>query len=356
MLKNFFKYALAGLLLAFSFFAWISVDRAISVPGASVWISPMIWFTLYFISLSLSIVLIKRRYIVEFLALATLLISFLFVTSGYHIFAVALGSLILSLAISKIRKDLKLNIKVDLYKTLRTGSTQIVLALAIVLTSQYYFTIRDYKTERIIPKFKMEGAVNVLTSKMLSSVNPNFKDLSNEETTVDEFILKTQSDQVEKSGLNNLNLLPIEQIIDSQVGKKISNLQREALKQEYLKKITEEQSNIREQSQKLILDESRKKISEIVGVNLTGNEKMSDVFSQMINSKIASYVSPSINQKDDIPVLPMILAIIIFLTVLPIGSFLSPAWLLVSKLLFLVLVKVEIVRINKVPSEVEIII
>jgi len=355
MLKKFFKYVLAGLTIAFSFLAWFSVDRAISVPEASVWISPILWFTLYFIGLSLCIVLIKRRYIVEFLASATLSISFPFVTSGYHIFALALGFLILTSAISKIKKDLKLNIKVDLYKTLRTGSTQIVLALAIVLTSQYYFTVRDYTVERIIPRFKMEGAVNVLTSRILSSVNPNFKDLSSKDMTVDEFILKTQSDQIEKSGLDNVNSLPIDQIIDSQAGKKNSDQQREALKQEYLKKMTEEQSNLQAQSQQFILEESRKKISEISGLNLNGSEKMSDVFSQMINSKIASYVSPNINQKDDFPVLPMILAIIIFLTVLPIGSFLSPAWLLISKLIFLVLVKADLVRIDKVPSEIEII-
>jgi len=315
MQKTILKFSLFLLTLGVAFFAWWSIDAAINVPDASVWGTTTMWFSVLFILLSLSAVLIKEFYLVLLEVFFALFLSLLFVVSVGHFVLTIFALLFMLLAISKMRGDLHLNIRVSLWKTIRAGSTIMIFALSLVITSQYYFTVKDFGVEKIIPKFKMQGLSSALTSKILSAMNPDFKNLNDDGLTVDQLILEIQKKQ-----------MPGEKLPAALSG----------------------------QLDRMALEEGRKQLSQIIGTKVTGQEKVADLFSEAVNNKISEYIVPNIAGDGSFPILQFIMSIILFLTVMPLGSFLSPLWILIVSLIFRAIVGAGLVTIKKVMTEVEV--
>ena len=343
MKKQILKYSLIFLTLLFSFFAWLSVDQAVNNPESSDWLIPLIWFSLVFIAFSLSIVLIKEIYILAILLTVSFLASFIFVQNSWHFLPIVFSLLLVFIAVIRIRSDLKLNIKIDLWKTVRRGKLLLIIALAIVITSQYYFSVKDFGASALIPQLKPSDITNGLTTKIISMVNPEIKIGENENMTVDQFILQSQKKSIDGENAN------IDEMIDDRLGEEISPAQKDEIRKEALKNIDSLDSK------SMILEESRRQLSEIAGRELTGEEKISEVISEMINSKITNFMGVSMDSPKEAPLILIALAIIIFLTVISTGIFLSPLWMLLAALIFTILAKTKMVRIKKVPVEMEVI-
>jgi len=250
---------------------------------------------------------------------------------------------------------LELNIKINLRKTITTGKTFIIIGMAIVISSQYFYTIKDKDLENILPKIQSSKAFDALTSKILGIINPDFKNISGNSATVDEFILETQKKQTENENVATLSEEQLDANINGQLGDNASPQQKEELKKDTQDKLKNINTRLLESNQQIVLEQSRKNLSEIVGKELTGQEKVSEIFPQMINKKITDYFRPKAGESHSLPLLPMILAIILFLTIVPLGSFLNIFWILFSRLIFWILCKSGAITIGKVQKEVEII-
>lgn len=316
------KYILIFLTLLFSFLVWFSVSQAINVPTASNWGIPILWFSFFFISLSLCLVLIKRLVFAELIILATFFLSllFVFIWEGIfqHILVILISFLFASWGIRRIRQDLKLNIIIDLWKTLRTGSALLIFAFSLIIASQYYWETKNTSLESTLPKFKIDTLSEKLTSKFLSSINPDFKNLDEESTTVDQFILETRKKQ-SPEGLT----------------------------------LAELDNNFYENSQALVLEEGRRQLSDLAGIKLNGQEKLSDIFSVIVNNRVNNFIAPSFSENSQLPLLHLILAFILFLTVGSLGSFLGIFLIPLTKLVFFGLRKNGLVEIVKIQKEVE---
>ena len=316
------KYILIFLTLLFSFLAWFSVSQAINVPTASTWGAPILWFSFFFISLSLCIVLIKHLIRTELVVLASFLLSLLFVFNWektfQHLLIILVSILFAFWGIRRIRQDLKLNIKIDLWKTLRTGSTFFILALSLTIASQYYWETKNTSLENTLPKFKIDALSEKLTSKVLSFVNPDFKNLDEENITVDQFILETRK----------------KQFTESLASEELSN-------------------ELFENSQALVLEEGRRQLSDLAGVKLNGQEKLSDIFSSTVNNRINNLISPSFSENSKLPLLHLILAFILFLTVASLSSFLGILLIPLANLIFFGFRKSGWIEIIKIQKEVE---
>jgi len=333
--------------------AWYSVDAAINSPGSSIWLAPTIWFALLFVILVLGIMLIKEYYLTGLLAFVSLSASLFFAPAPAQILVVILALLLLLLAIHNIHNDLTLSIRINAWKTLRSGSTIIIFAFALAIAGQYYNGIKNSNAGRIIPKFKMTGLTSALTGKVLSFINPEFKNFSDENMTVDQLILKTQKDQAGGQEVDpTVADAQLDAAITAQYGAQISPQQRQAIKAEYQQKAAAMQSQLSASDQELILQQGRKQIGDMTGTLITGNEKVADVFSDMINNRINSYVAPNLSGQN-LPVLPIIMAFILFLTIASLGSFISPLLVLLADLAFMLLVKAGVVTIGTEMREVE---
>jgi len=310
------KYVLVLVTIGVAFMAWLSVDRAINVPEASNWAVPIILFSVLFIFSYLSIIIIKRAWVLQGMFLAIFLLSFLFVFNFGNLVALILAYLFSLWGLVKIRKDLQLNVKLSLWKSIHMGSSFLLLAFAIMITSQYYFEIKDLNSVRIIPQFNV-GDAGGWTSKFLLAINPDFKSLDQDGMTIDQFILQAQKNQEQANG-------------DSVVG-------------------------INDQVDEMVLQEGRQKFSEVAGMKLTGSEKVSDVLANVVNQKINQYLGSGLTGPAKSSPLPYIMAIALFLAVLPLGSFLNTFWILLVEFIFFILVKTKLVNIVKIPVEMEVI-
>jgi hypothetical protein len=259
---------------------------------------------------------------VELVALVAFFLSlyFVFISGGifWHSLIIFMGFLFASWGIGRIRQDLKLNIVIDLWKTLKTGSTFLIFAFSLIIASQYYWETKNTSLESALPKFKIDALSEKLTSKVLSSVNPDFKNLDEDNITVDQFILETGKKQFEEEAV-----------------------------------LMKAGSGLYENSQALVLEEGRKQFSDLAGMKLSGQEKLSDVFSSIVNNRINSFIVPSFSENSNLPLLHLILAFILFLTVVSLGSFLSIFLIPLTKLIFFALRRNGLVEIIKVQKEVE---
>lgn len=342
MPKKILIYILSAITLIISFFAWRSVDQAINVPGASQWIAPIIWFTLLFTVLCLDIVLIREAYIEMLLFVFSTALSFIFVQSVGHLLAFILGFILFFLASNYINRDLKNNIKINLWKSIRMGRMLIVLGLALVITSQYYFEAINLGAKNMIPQFKLDNFSGKATSKILSQINPNLAVLEEEGLTVDELLLQvSQQNQPPE----------VDEQIDKMIERDYGYLppsEKEEIKREI-------SGRMEEGNKEIILEEGRKKLTEYVGHNLTGQEKVSDVFSGIVNNKISGFFQPGVAGPENSLLVPLVIAILLFLTIISLGPILGSVGMLAVIIIFILLVKLKVVNIRKEMKEVEVI-
>lgn len=314
--KRILKYCLIFLTVGFSFLAWNAVDRAINVENASLWIGPIIFFSLTFIFLSLTIVLVQGAADIYSTAFLIIFLSVIFTPKILHVALLLLSFGFLSIAVGKIRADLRLNIKVDFYKSIRAGSTFVILAFSLAIASHYFFETKNTRLENIIPKFDMSRAINSIAPKIISTVNPEFKNISQENLTVDQWILKNEGGEIENA-------------------EKISPL-------------------LAATSKEIILSEGRSQLENFAGFEITGREKLADVLTRMVSNKINNFIAPDYSDRK-IPIFPLIVSSAIFLTMFSLGSFLRPLWTWIADFIFWILKKIKLVKILEKMEKVEVI-
>ncbi|MFA4817147.1 MAG: hypothetical protein WC608_00285 [Parcubacteria group bacterium] len=332
--KNIIQYILIAISITISFFAFWSVERAVRIPEASDWLAPIIWFSWLFIFLGLNIALITDKKIVFPFLFTSLLVSLIFSLSPWHFLVILFGFLLLLAARMRIRGDIEYGKKIKLWRSLRFGKSYIYLSLALVISSQYYFLVKDEPAQRFLPDFKVDSLTEYLTPKILSAVSPELSASVDGEMTVDDFILQMQKSQLDQAGYSpeKLAKLPPEQRVEiqKQIDAEIGDNQGKAL------------------------EESRKKFAELVGRPVDGSEKVSDIFSEIINGKVNSYLKPGSINTEGLPIVPVI-TLVLFLTIWSLGSFLGIFLVPVAAVIFWILVQAKLVLISKVQAEVEII-
>ena len=327
MQRPILKYILIFLTLAIAFLSWYSVDRAITVKEASSWMVPTIWFSMFFVLLTLNILLVKKSSVLYLLAFAALAVSIFFTPVLWHIFAVLFSALVLSAGILRMKQELTLSIKIRIGKIIKYGKALVVIALALVISSQYFWAVHNLKAQALIPQIKIPPS---LSSKIFSAVSPTFAGTNANGLSVDEFSRALSAQQMKEQG--GIISLPNGAVVSK-------DLMQAAV----------------QQNEEMILSQGRKQLSDLVGREVRGDEQVSDIFSEIVNSKVQSYITPSIANNGNLSVVPIIFALIILFTVVSLGSLLGPVWALVAKLAFMLLLSLKVVTVTKVPGEIEVI-
>jgi len=316
MKKKILKYSLIFLTLVSSFLTWNAIDRAINVPAASLWLGPIVFFSLTFIFLSLITISIKERSAVQLAALGTIFFSLIFTPSIFHLAVLILSYILFSVAVGKARDDLQFSIKVDFYKSVRAGSTFLMLALSLAIASHYFFETKNTRLENIIPKFDMSGMVNKIAPKIITYVNPEFKNIEDKNLTVDQWILETEKDKLAEVGKLN--------------------------------------PAFAETGKDMVLKEGRAQLAEFTGFKISGQERMADIIMQMVSNKISNFVAPNYSN-GGFPIFPLAVSGALFLTLFSLGSFLRPFWTWIAQFIFWLLRKIKLVKIVEELRDVEVI-
>lgn len=349
------KYALFGLTLIAGFFSWFFLFHSPNYSGMMAWIIPGAFFFLYATFLSLAAILVRQEIAFEFVIILSLAFSFVFVFSKWHLVFVILGMLLMLSAVREIRKDLDMNIKIDFWKSLYMGRFRMIIALSLIISSQYFCMINasNGNKEKFIPKFDISPIAKRFVEPVLVVINPNFRTMKDENLTVNQFIIKSK----QGGNLDMFSDVNFDNEIDEQISKNLPVEQREILKQEAIKQILDSGEQLSKKNQELIMQEGRKQLSQMVGYELSGNEKISDVFVGFINSRINDYFQPhKANGGEDSHFFSYIIAVILFLTVWPSGVALSVAWFVLIIIIFKIMAYFKLVEIKTVTVQREMIV
>lgn len=325
---------------------WHSVERAVLDAGASTWTVPMLWFSAVFFLVAFAIILCREFMLAEIAAAAVCFGALLFVTSKEMLLAVFLATALIAAGARRIRTDLDLNIQINLAKSLRTGKSLVVLALALMVAAQYYALIFDGGREKIIPRVQVGSRGAHYMGKILSSVSPQFASLAQKDATVDEFILSSQQEE-----LSVETDFRMQQLIEENISAQLSQEQRQMLESEVREKTLESSQKIRTQQQALLLAEGRRQLGILAGRELEGSEAVSEIFALIINKRIAEYLAPEAMPGQKTNAFPLLLATFLLLTILPLGSFLAGAVILVADPVFKILARLGLVGIETITVE-----
>jgi hypothetical protein len=335
MPKNILLCALIFLTLASSVFVWASVSGAAELVDVKNWVILAVSFSVLFILLVLDIIVARNKLWLILFLLLPVLSNFFFAFTLHYALLSLLAFLFLLGGAVKIRWDLKLSRKIMPAKSARMGKSFIVLALSLLISGQYFFTIEKNNFQQAIPYLNIQEAAKKFAPKILSVFNPRFKNAELEEMTIDDFIIKTQEDQMRRLNPQYGEDMTLEEMLDDQVGTPLTLSQ----KQEY---------------REMILREGRQQISEVTGYEVKGDGLVTDVFSKIIDEQIGGIASADPEKSEAFLLIHIIFTFLFFLTLVSAGSVLAVVLVPLAHLVFVLLVKIRAVKIQKVPSEIEV--
>lgn len=335
------------------FLLWRSIDRAVNIPEASVWLLPIIMASLFFTSAYVAIISIKKITYLYGIFFAVYGISFIFAQNPYHWIGIFIGWAITIIAVWKIKSDLQLNVRFSARKSIFAGSSMFIFAASMVIVSQYYWLVSILETEKLIPQFYISSIAGGLTSRLLIATNPGIKEVDQENLTIDQFILQTQNGELQSREISLDTNMQIDRMIEK-TNPTATEAQKKILKEDALQKVKAASLEIGKGQNDLLLSEGRKKFSELSGRTLQGNEKIADVLAAIVNNKIDQYFGANAKNNGNVPLLPYIMAVGLMLTIIPMGSILNNLWALAASGLMYILMKSGIVNIKKVAVEMDV--
>lgn len=331
MQKNILKFSLFFISLITAFFFWFSISKAITVSDSSVWLLPMLWFSFLYIIYSLEFILVKEKFLINLSVVVGIFLSLIFAPNFWHFLILLFASMLLSTAYLQIKKDLGQNVKIYLPKTLRMGKTFFILALALVISSQYYFQAKKIGLLKT-PTFDI-GVIldNKWAKEILYRINPDLQKLEDKNLTVDELILENFEESRAGSGeLDLLNLAGSSQVISPVNLQKIEELRKQK-----------------------ILEAGRESFGKMANRKLIGSEKVTDVITEVINQKVQNLVSPNYSN-GSFSLVSFGMALVLFLTVLSLGAFIVRILVHVVSFIFWIFISGKIIQVKMVPVEMEV--
>lgn len=250
-------------------------------------------------------------------ALVLFLPSFLFIHSWYYLGLALLSGCFAFLSTRFAQQEIADRIRFHFFRSARAGAFMFVLALSLALSGTYFVSIQKESWEELVKRFSIGEGTATAVFKTSAYFYPEWKSLATEGTTVDEFLLSLKKDET---------LSP--EVLSQAV---TSPTLADYLKQGVLGQVLDEETV----SQELYLRAGRDQIASLVGRAVSGDEKISDVFSLAIQRKIITALSGEQVSKHLSPaIIPFVLTLLLFFTLLPLGSVASFPWIILSFLFF----------------------
>lgn len=306
----------------FSSFAYSAVMSAVFTKDASVFVVPIVWFFLLLMVFVLGSVLWQETASRAIGSIVFLSPSIFFAPSLPHLGIIFLGSVITFVGLIRIEKEFAERTKVSIYRGVGVGFAQVIFALTLVVSSQYFHHVNSLTWDELVPSFDLAEGTGAFLLRTASALSPSLSALQDRNLSVDSFLqeLKPVSVVGETSALE----------------KGVS----EALRQAEIFR-------------------SKTELSRLLGREVSGDENMNAVLSEVLRKKLIAFVSGRSEQSastNPVPFLPFFLTILLFLTVYPLGALLGSLSLSFASLIFHFFIRSGLIVLKRVPVEREIIV
>lgn len=334
-----FVVLIAGLIALGS---WQVFFDAVLIPDVANTVTALFWFSLLGAAFLLGTVVWKERFSQVIAPIVVFAPSFLFVQTWYHLTFVIMAGMFAYLAIRFVQDEIRDRVHFRFFHA-RAGQFTFLLGLSLALSSAYFASIKGETWEELVPRFSVGEGTAAIAIKTVAYVYPEWKNLANEGMTVDGFLLSLQKDKegevVVPEGMASLNPADFPGLA-------------EYLKQNVLEggAMTKE-----ELTEELYLRTGREQIAKLTGKTVQGNEKIADVFSSAIQHRIITVLSgEQVSHHLSPAIVPLVLALLLFLTLLSLGAIAAYFWLGISFLVFQIALFFGWVKLERVMREQEI--
>jgi hypothetical protein len=315
--KYFFMF---GAVISAIYF-WLIIFRLVSTSKSENWLAPVIVFGVVFIFWALAILLENKRW--KFLLFEVILIftGLIFLQSIFFITVSILAVGILYLGTIWVHDSMEARVKLNIWMSLRLGRRLFVTAIALVVVGGFLMPVVLSGEKRSLPLVNITKKQVNLVGKVVSLFDSNLDENGLAEMTIDEYILS------ERKGA-------------SQQHKNI--FRKKSVPRKFV-----------EMEKKNALTEGRESISRLVARNVSGDEKIMNIFAEMINNKINNYFNTEVSQASGFA--PLFFSALSFFAVFSIGSFLTSVLTFLVAGLFKLLVLTKLVKLGTKDVQVEVI-
>jgi hypothetical protein len=280
------------------------------------WLLPSLLFSVLAVGFLAAGMLYRERSMrVAFIALA-IGPSVLFAWTLSHLFLMSISVAFMLSGFRKMEYDLRSRLALSFRKSMGAGVFMFALPISILIASQYYAEIRSNSWQDLVPRFSLAEGGGDMVLRIAGSISPEIGKIRDERMTVDSF-LSTVRRTDGYSGSNTGMLAD-------------------------------------DMAMALSIEAGRAELGKLVGRDLSGDERMSDVLSEALRNKTIAFLSGERAERD-LPgsALPFFLAVLLFITILSIASLLQGVWVLLAAGLLRLLVRSGVLSIEKIPAEQE---
>ncbi|MFZ1626418.1 MAG: hypothetical protein WAT81_01270 [Candidatus Moraniibacteriota bacterium] len=320
------KRQIVSLILLFAvaiiaYFGFSSVMDAALVDGASVFVAPVIWFFIILTLFSVGALAWRERSYQVAASLVLVLPSFFFALTLTHTVVLCVAGIFVFSGLLRIGRELSSRVRLSLYRAVFVGLSPIILALSLVISSQYYTHIGTLPWDRLVPSFDLAEGTGAWMLRIAGKFSPSLAALQDRNLSVDNFLRELRP-VVEVGG-------PEEQF---------SNGIGEAVRQAEILR-------------------SKLELSRLLGREVGGSENMNIILSEVLRKKVIAFVSGNnTGSPVTVPFLPFFLSILLFFTVYPIATMIAPLALSLAAVLFAFLIRSGLISLKKVPTEQDVIV
>lgn len=328
-------------LIVFSTLFWRALDQSVRPDNAG-WADALGWFSLFLPLLCVAYIAVSKKRLAVFAIASTLLPGVIFSPHGGHLLGMLLGMLLVWAGLQRTQSDIRSRISIHLTKSLHLGMFLILTGFALVISGHYYYQVRLLPVEDVLSRFTPGEASGKLFADLLIRMNPQLQQIDRERLTVDDLIraFLVNAQPRESGGMESF-------LSDADLLRAAGMRPDDAMAQAQLSQWKQSVGrNAEALEQAAALEEGRRRLSEALGITLTGQELVSDVLSQAASNKMRLYFAPTPDTPSSL--LPFILAALLFLSLLSLGALLQWVWIGLAALFFSLAVRAGGITLKKV--------
>ena len=303
------------------------------------WISAMICAIIFETFLSLFAVTVGKKKLITPIIIIAFLPSIIFMPVIGHIIVVVIAVLIVKKGLYMMRSSLFNMLKINISTVVRSGIVYVSLALVIVVTSQYYFFIKNNTEVIFDAKYYINASNRIIDYVAKKS---GIKNVAISEMTVDEFLefmLKNvyKPAQIQEDAESSRSNIQETGMLVRWVGQ-ASGIN--------IKKIKAKANN-------LIIGQMRISMSEISNHNLDGSEMIVDIFSEILSTQINNIMTQNTFLREN---KAKVFTIVFFLIIFSLAWIVRIVSIFFTRFIFMLFREFKIVHIAKTKRDAEVIV
>jgi len=336
ILKGFFSF----FSVVFSYLSWWSIQEAVHNPYASDLLAPFLFISLTFVFLGVLFVIVKEKKSLIGLVTVVLLQSAWFAPTVWHIGLLVVALMLTVGGMLRIQSELQERLKIHIIYSLRRGFSPIILAFSLVLCSVYFVQISSLPTESLVPNIQFGKRTENFVYRFLGNISPQLQPLQKRELTVDDFIASLTEKQIEQQAQGVQNDL-VDEILQR---RGLLDTQRQEIDQ-----VIEIHADAAIEIEKeRALESGRKQLSELAGIPLRGSERITDIFTLIVNNKVRAFTSEQVRSQVGVAAVPLAITALLFITIMPIASVVKYVWFMFSGAIVRMCMRFGWIKVHKI--------